>query len=116
MAIWYTFLKFEFAGLGLGACCRLQYNESLDSFKFEKSAPNDHTFCSGLPHQTRSLSRIVCRGRSKGTFYTDIQANTLIYAIFLKTMSPQETRRSFKEIQVYFELMMSEHCEGRRAL
>ncbi len=34
--------KFELAGLGVGACSRLLYNEGLASFKFEKSAPNGH--------------------------------------------------------------------------
>ena len=52
----------------------LKYNGCLARFKFKKSAPNSHysTICSGLPHPTRSHSRIVCRGREgpKGSRFT----------------------------------------------
>ncbi len=57
------------------------------------------TICRGLSHPTRSLSRIVCRGKErpkgrKGTLRPDILANTTVYlGFFKKPMSPQDTRR-----------------------
>jgi hypothetical protein len=48
---------------------------------FKKVCQTAITFCIGLPHPTKSLSRIVSRRQeghkgSKGTLRPDIQANT----------------------------------------
>ncbi len=51
------FFEFELAGSVVGARCRL-----FDTLQILKSVPTAITICSGLPHLTRSLSRIVCRG------------------------------------------------------
>ncbi len=49
-------LKFELSELGLGA------NGSLARFK-QKERQTAITVCSGQPHLTRSIGRIVCRGQ-----------------------------------------------------
>jgi hypothetical protein len=56
-------------------------------------------------HPTRSLSRIVCRGRegpkgSKGTLRPDFQANTRPRMFFLKPVSPYN-KAVDKEMQVW---------------
>jgi hypothetical protein len=55
------------------------------------------TVYSRLPHPTKLLSRIVCRGQGgfqgkKGTLKPDI-GQQFTYDIFLKPMSPQKIRR-----------------------
>ncbi len=49
------FLKFDLAGSGVTACFKLQIKKKVRQTAF--------TFCSGMPHPTRSLNRIVCRGQ-----------------------------------------------------
>ncbi len=110
MAIWRTFLKTW--------SCWVRWGSSLQSIMlfsalqiFKKCTEQPLPSAAGWKHPTRSLSRIVCREQkgpkcSKGTMQ------------FFET---QETRSCCKEIQVYlslenFELMMSEHRKGRRAL
>jgi hypothetical protein len=41
-------------------CALFVKNGHFVHFKFEKSAPNSHTICRGLPHPTRSPSRMAC--------------------------------------------------------
>ncbi len=62
--VWRTFFykKFELPVSGLAACC-WQYG-CLAQFILKKVHLTAITICSGLSHPTRSLSRIVCRGRS----------------------------------------------------
>ncbi len=56
------------------------------------------SFCRGLSHPTRSVSRMVCRGQErpkgrKGTLTPDFQANNRPSISFKKPMSPQDTGR-----------------------
>ncbi len=88
------FLNFVLAGSGVATTAI--FNGCLARFKFKKVCQLAITICSRLPHQTRSLSRIVCRWQegpksSKDTFRPDFQAMT--YAFLKKTMSQETERR-----------------------
>ncbi len=64
MAVWRYFLIFEFFGSCVAACCKLLYNGCLARFKFKKKCAKRPILSAvWMPHPTRSLSRIICRGQ-----------------------------------------------------
>ncbi len=80
----------------VAARSKLQFNGCLAHLK--KVCQTAITICSGLPHPTRSHSRIICRGRegpkaSKLTLKACFPGQRLTYAFLKKTKSPQETGR-----------------------
>jgi hypothetical protein len=74
------FKKFKLAGSGAGAQFTIQYDGCFTS-NFKKVQQMIIIISSGLPHPTRSLGRIVCRGQngpegSKGILKPDFHGYT----------------------------------------